>query len=326
MAKKKISPINEDFDFKLFFTIAKKNMFWFFLFMLLASIISFLILRYTLPTYEVFSVIKISSQDNAQNVLGINSKDGIYGEQNKIAGDIELIRSKVIVERAIKKLPLNISYYAKGTVLEFERYRQSPFVVESRVIDSSIYNQKVFVDFIDKNNLILSYFSTKEAIQKNVKGKVGVWMNLPEVDIKVEIEDFKEIEATQQQISKDAYYFVLNIPSEVAEKVLQKLNVYPLNPEAKTVAIKLQEKNSRKAADIVNAIAKPILENYLVTSLDKNITNGNVSISIPKLMDFLQLEFTEFLSSSGNGLQSIAGALNEHLLQKAMLNAGMDEI
>ena len=108
MAKKKISPINEDFDFKLFFTIAKKNMLWFFFFMFLASIIAFLILRYTSPTYEVFSVVKISSQDNAQNVLGINAKEGIYGEQNKIAGDIELIRSKVIVERAIKKLPLNI--------------------------------------------------------------------------------------------------------------------------------------------------------------------------------------------------------------------------
>jgi tyrosine-protein kinase Etk/Wzc len=296
MAKKKISPINEDFDFKLFFTIAKKNMFWFFLFMLLASIISFLILRYTLPTYEVFSVIKISSQDNAQNVLGINSKDGIYGEQNKIAGDIELIRSKVIVERAIKKLPLNISYYAKGTVLEFERYRQSPFVVESRVIDSSIYNQKVFVDFIDKNNLILSYVSTKEGIQKNVKGKVGVWMNLPEVDIKVEIEDFKEIEATQQQISKDAYYFVLNIPSEVAEKVLQKLNVYPLNPEAKTVAIKLQEKNSRKAADIVNAIANE----FNVYDVERSSEVAN------KIIDFIDNTIASIdlqLSNSENSLE-----------------------
>ena len=43
MAKKKVSPINEEFDFKLMVTIAGKNLLWFALFMLISVIIAFLI-------------------------------------------------------------------------------------------------------------------------------------------------------------------------------------------------------------------------------------------------------------------------------------------
>ena len=91
MAKKKISPINEDFDFKLFVTIAKKNMLWFMLFMLVSIFSALIILRYTAPTYESSVILKIANEDNAQNVLGIDAKTRLYNDNsNAIAGDIVL--------------------------------------------------------------------------------------------------------------------------------------------------------------------------------------------------------------------------------------------
>ena len=102
------------------------------------------------------------------------------------------------------------------------------------------------------------------------------------------------------------------------------VNLVELKIEAKINEQNLNHAN-KIARDIVDTIAKPILEKFLVTSLLSNIVENELVISIPNLMEFLQLEFTEFLSSSGNGLQSIAGALNEQLLQRAMQNAGMDE-
>ena len=100
MAKKKISPINEEFDFKLLVTIAKKNLLWFAFLMLLSVVISLLILRYSAPVFECTSVLKIADEDNAQNVLGLDSKNGFLSDNNgKIAGDIELIKSKIIISR-----------------------------------------------------------------------------------------------------------------------------------------------------------------------------------------------------------------------------------
>ena len=143
MAKKKISPINEDFDFKLFVTIAKKNILWFSLFMLVSVFSALITLRYTAPTFESSVVLKIANEDKAQNVLGINNKAQLYeNSSNSIAGDIELIKSKIIVSRAINTLPLKISYYSKGAVLINELYRSSPYIVEfnSYVGDNGVFH------------------------------------------------------------------------------------------------------------------------------------------------------------------------------------------
>lgn len=167
------------------------------------------------------------------------------------------------------------------------------------------------------------YFTAIEEILKDVSANETIWLEelldnyrFPKVAFNTRKKYLREyIEVNPNQLEKISGFYpsAVTIVNLVELKLAEKIKETNLNPANKV------------ARDIVNAIAKPILENYLVTSLDKNITNGNVNITIPKLMDFLQLEFTEFLSSSGNGLQSIAGALNEHLLQKAMTNAGMDD-
>ncbi|MBL0342041.1 MAG: hypothetical protein IPP71_14600 [Bacteroidetes bacterium] len=65
----------------------------------------------------------------------------LVDNMNKLAGDIELIRSKIIAKRAVSKLNLGISYFAKGTVLDYELYSASPFEAEAVLKDSSIYNK-----------------------------------------------------------------------------------------------------------------------------------------------------------------------------------------
>ena len=129
MAKKKITPLNEEFDFKLFVTIAKKNLLWFAFLILLSIVTSLVILRYSAPIFECASIIKIADEDNAQNVLGLNAKNGFLSENNKIAGDIELIKSKIIISKAVRTLPLQVSYYSKGSILINELYKQTPFSV-----------------------------------------------------------------------------------------------------------------------------------------------------------------------------------------------------
>lgn len=69
MAKKKISPINEEFDLKLLVTIAQKNALILFLFLTSALLIALLIIRYTPPLFEATGVLQISEQNTARSVL-----------------------------------------------------------------------------------------------------------------------------------------------------------------------------------------------------------------------------------------------------------------
>ena len=278
MAKKKISPINEDFDFKLFVTIAKKNMLWFMLFMLVSIFSALIILRYTAPTYESSVILKIANEDNAQNVLGIDAKTRLYNDNsNAIAGDIELIKSKIIIKRAIEKLPLKISYFSKGAVLVNELYKSSPFSVEFNVKDSSILGVPILVDFKNANKVIISYTTPKTGKKFSNTFYSGKWINLPEANIKVVAERFNEIDALQKELSKDVFFFTINNSDFLANSVIKEISIGVLNLDAQTIQIKLKDKNSVKAADIVNSVA----DEFNKYDVEKNSEVAN------KILDFI---------------------------------------
>ncbi|MFM7016223.1 MAG: GumC family protein [Bacteroidota bacterium] len=297
MAKKKISPINEEFDFKLFVTIAKKNMFGFTFLMLLAVVTALVILRYSAPEYECSSVIKIANEDNAQRVLGLDSKNGFYADNNsQIAGDIELIKSKIILTKAIKKLPLQVSYYSKGSILVNELYKQTPFTVDFTIKDSSILDNPILVEFKNKNTVLLTYTSRLTGKKINQEYYSGKWITLPEALIKINILDFGTISEMQHNLNKDIFFFTINNEDLLIASLSKQLSISVLNSEAQTIQIKLRDKNPTKAADIVNEIAQVF--NYY--DVDKNSEVAN------KILDFIDKTITNIdieLSNSENSIE-----------------------
>ena len=162
MPKKKISNLNEDFDVKLFLLIARKNLFWLFFFLTLGITTAYLYLRYTPPTYQSRATLRIGSENKASSILDISTNRAYDEATNQFVGDVELLRSKIILERAVKTLPLEVSYYAKGTVLLNELYGNSPFRVDVKIRDSSFFGVPVFVDFPGQDKYHINYIFNGE--------------------------------------------------------------------------------------------------------------------------------------------------------------------
>lgn len=80
-----------------------------------------------------------------------------------------------------------------------------------------------------------------------------------------------------------------------------------------------------ESSKIVKGVARPMVEEFIHEGLSGSLdqARGEIRIGMGALSDFLIDDFSEFLRSSGNGLVSIAGGLNELLLIQAMKNAGM---
>ncbi len=295
MPKKKITPLNEDFDFKLFVTIARKNALWFFVFLTTSLLIAMLILRYTAPVYEASTIIKLASENKANIILG-NSQTGLFdANQNLVAGDIELIRSNVIIERAVSKLPLQVRYFAKGTVLENELYKQAPFNVNVIVKDSIVFGKKFLIDFPDAGHLSLTYYDINN-VKKVERYKIADWIRLGMADFKIDINDYVSINNLQKELKHNVYYFILSTNAQLAREVYNGLNVLPLNLEANTIAIKFRDKNSRKAADIVNGIAAE----FNKYDVEKNSEVAN------RILDFIDntiMQINMDLSSSENQIE-----------------------
>ncbi len=257
MSKKKITNLNEEFDLKIFIYIARKNLIWILLFLGLSMLLAQLYLRYNAPVYESGSTIKLGIEDKATKILSIGS-NFTENNYNQIAGEIELIRSKIIIDKALSKLPLDISYYAQGTVLNYELYTSSPFTVKATIKDSSIIGVPIDIEFLENNRFLLSMEYKGTSYSKTFSG--NQWFKTPFAEMKVFVRDTAAIKLQQENFTKNAYYFILNNSNNFYQQYSAGLSVQLLNEQAQTILIKFQDKNASKAADIANAIAEDFIK------------------------------------------------------------------
>lgn len=281
MAEKlKISGINEEFDPKLFINIARKNLIWVFLFLGLSSMAAFFYLRYTPALFEASSIIKLGNENRASEILTGSVR--VTQNPNQIAGEIELIRSKIIFENVIDKLPLSISYFAQGSVLVNELYKSSPFAVNVEILDSSIYRKPFYITFThDLRSFKLNYtdFSGKEQANDYPVDKEA---HTPFMNFTVSVTDPKSILSHQENTKKQSFYFTLNDKRELVNQYMKNMEVFLLNQDAQTIQIKFKDTNPRKTADLANAVSTEFIE-YDINK--KNETSDRVLEFINEQLD-----------------------------------------
>ncbi|TVQ08946.1 MAG: hypothetical protein EA361_16020, partial [Bacteroidetes bacterium] len=215
---KKISSINDELDIKLFFYIAKRNILFPVIFVILALTGAWLYLRYTPPIYQTSTILQLGSQSQATRILPTAN---IYDDD--MAKQIELMRSSVFLQRALSKLPLEVSYFSKGRVLNFELYRNAPFTVDAFVKNPSIYGIPIYVDFVNQDQIVLS-FTYRGQLQKreiHINGR----SSLPEMDILIDIHNFNIIKEQQSLFSRNSYFFILNNPETVASAYSRDIRI-----------------------------------------------------------------------------------------------------
>ena len=261
---KKISTINDEIDVKLFLYIAKKNILFPIIFILIAVAGAWIYLRYTPPVFQTSAVIQMEGQFQATRILPTAA---IYEED--IARQLELMRSDVFLQRALSRLPLNVSYFSKGRVLNHELYRNSPFTVDVIVKDPSIYGIPIYLDFLSQENIIISF--THRGQPKKYEIHVNGPNSLPEMDIIINIHNFRMISEEQSLFSRNHFFFVLNNPETIASVYSRDIKISVLNPAAKTIQISFQGTNAAKASDIVNIIA----EEFGMYDLEKKTESAN---------------------------------------------------
>ncbi|TVQ87785.1 MAG: polysaccharide biosynthesis tyrosine autokinase [Bacteroidetes bacterium] len=261
---KKISTINDEIDIKLFLYIAKKNILFPIIFILIAVAGAWIYLRYTPPVFQTSAIIQMEGQFQATRIL---PTAGIYEED--IARQLELMRSDVFLQRALSRLPLDVSYFSKGRVLNHELYRNSPFTVDIIVKDPSIYGIPVYLDFVSQENIIISF--THRGQSKKYEIHVNGPNSLPEMDIIINVHNFNMIREEQSLFSRNHFFFVLNNPETLASVYSRDIKINVLNPAAKTIQINYQGTNAAKASDIVNIIA----EEFGMYDLEKKTESAN---------------------------------------------------
>ncbi|PCH90982.1 MAG: hypothetical protein COB85_09760, partial [Bacteroidetes bacterium] len=286
----RISNFSQEFDLGLFLLIARKSIWWVILFFIISGTAAFIYLRYTPPLFEANTTLQITVQNTAQKVLNV---ENIYDQD--IAAQIEVLRSKNFIKSALSRINLEVSYYAKGKILNYEMYTASPYKVEVRNINPSLTGIPIDISFPSESKIYTSYHIGDNTFEQPID--IGVWQKLEHVEVLVTVYDFTRISNQQNQFQKNPYFFVINNVSRVIDQYYGSINVRMMNQAAQTIQVSIREYNAKKASDIMNAIA----EEFTNYDLLKKAKSAN------KVLDFIddQLGIVyEKLRSSENKMQS----------------------
>ncbi len=253
------STASEGIDFNTLRVVIRSNRIWLFLIFIAINFLTFLMIRYTKNVYESQSELKLDIKKNATE-LGIKS---VVDDQNinVVAGEIEIIRSKLFLSHVVDSANLDVSYFSIGRLLNDELYTSGPFVIiRHSVKNNRFLNTPIYFEEKGKVNFALTIGDRTE----HIEGKYDELISLPGLELIIH----KNNEFLKG--NEIGYFFVLNSHDVLLNYLSDRLEVEPINFNANTVRISFKDNNPFKAYSILNKIDTIYLQ---YSNEQKNLAN-----------------------------------------------------
>lgn len=237
--KRKISKYNNEYNSYLLRIVLKKNLWLIILFFIIIISIIWAFLRYTQPIYQAKTIIQLNTENRATELINSNT----FTQDNTLENKVEVLSSPEFIKRIIRKLPLDLSVYTKGNILDFELYKTAPFTLEYSIIDSSIINVPIHFKIKDNKNIELYYEFNGQTIQ--IKEKIGdtIFTQHLKLYIKPSID-----------MADGEYYFIINDFGNLVRKYRNQLSINIINGNAGSVELSFNDENPVKCIDFLNTV------------------------------------------------------------------------
>ena len=249
----------------------------------IALLLAFLYLRYATPYYSANIIIQVKDDSRG----GISSELAAFSELTKMSGvknnvenEVEVLRSRTLMENTVEELQLDVTYFSKGTVKAFEIYGNTPITIQW--LKGSKGNQKggnygiegtnatQFELFETTNETKLGTFSYGQKIKLGEAGTIVV--------SKASADNFT---ATYH------LNFVLKPIKRVAAAYKTGLSINTLGKNTSIIELSITDAVPQKAEAILNTL----IENYNQEAIkDKQYVAQNTSRFIQDRLNLIAIE------------------------------------
>ena len=142
----------DDFDLRMVLEKYLIHWQWFILGAFLCLSVAYVYLRYATPQYQASTTILVKdekkggmlSELSAFSDLGLGS-----GLKSNVDNEIEILKSRTLVESTVKALKLNIALITHGNVKSSEVYKDTPIIVDFISQKPDFYSSKILLEFIE---------------------------------------------------------------------------------------------------------------------------------------------------------------------------------
>ncbi|NTE05550.1 polysaccharide biosynthesis tyrosine autokinase [Agrobacterium tumefaciens] len=243
-----VQPVQED-------TINLKELFnklldkWqlFLISILICLFAAFLYSVYTPPTYIVNAKLLVNDDEKGgglgKQAGALMDLGGIMGSKNSVDNEVEILKTRFLMEQVVRDMQLNIVYSKKINLLKRELYN-SPFkIIILKGVDT-LKTKVLEVNIIQANRFKVSC----ETFHKEVG--YGETFNIDGIGL-------VEIAPTQNKVLVDEdYYITINSIDDRVATLMNQLSVSPANKMVSIIDLALKYTLPQKGEDILNTLIK----------------------------------------------------------------------
>ncbi len=222
---------------------------------LLALVGAYTYLRYVTPVFEASATMIIKDGNKGNEESKIEKSLDAMSRQKTVENEVEVLKSRVLMEEVVKRLHLYAPISQKGKVKEADAYIMSPITIEARNPDSVVNADKVFFTYDNNSKTVTLNNKDKYPINEYVLTNYGTL-----------------------RFTTNKYY----IPSAEAEKQMYFSIIDP-RPVANALASGLKIATNRQSAildlsyrDVIPQRAVSILTELIKVYEETSIKDKNV--------------------------------------------------
>ncbi|MFA5851080.1 MAG: polysaccharide biosynthesis tyrosine autokinase [Spirochaetales bacterium] len=246
---------------------------WFLLSLIISIGLSYLYIRLSTPQYKLETDLLI--KDNKGNLGGTSDllKDlDLFSSDKIIDNEIQILKSNTILEKVVKGLNLQTSYYSTKGVRLHEVYENLPLKVQLFNAGSGFdYTKKYVIRLLNKNEVAIN--GKKYPVNKPILLDLGTVLVTTSNELKiVPDEDF--------QIKFDDI-------RDVIDRYSNKINISPVSKQGTVLIITLEDAIPQKGKDILNRL---VFEYNKAAIDDKNQVTSTTLAFITDRLNKLQEE------------------------------------
>lgn len=223
---------------------------WFIVSVAIAMLGAWLYLRYASQTYEAGGTLIIKSDrpaarnDKMEDIISGNSR------LQSIQSEIEMLRSRPLIERVVNRLHLQQSYTVIGKFKNLNVYQDGPFLAEVLKVTDSSRPYTARIQFIDGNRFRFNNEPAVFTFGQLITNEFGI---------------FRLVKNTAPSPGAE-YEFGWQPAYKVISSLAANLRVQPRTLGTGILAISIQTENGHMAADVVNAL----MAEYDVMTVEQN--------------------------------------------------------
>ncbi|MEJ8756935.1 polysaccharide biosynthesis tyrosine autokinase [Pontibacter sp. H259] len=274
---------NEEIDIKALIVKYLRYWYLFVVGVILSVTIAYLYLRYATPQYSVSATLLIKDDKKGPDLAdnAVFSDLDIFNSKKNIDNEIEVLKSKTLMQRVLSELELYVTYYKKGRVKETEIFGSKvPIKLIVAQLDSAAFNKRVTLHILDNNKYELE---DEESGSKSVH-QFGQQVKMPYGAFTIVTSGNKSAYSLTELILQFHDF------RKLAEGFNKGLKVEPVNKNASVLTLSLTSAVPEKGKAVINKL----IEVYNKEAVeDKNLIAGNTIEFIDERLSFLTSELSD---------------------------------